>query len=144
MANAPFSKESFSDSVCWDAGGGSGAVADGEPGADEFAAGDCGVSAGGVCGAREASGVTEDAAEVVAADSEEERGGSKPGERSNEIKRWRGKEKDLGQRSQRKSTEVTETARRGKGRRFDGSGDCKLGARDDGAGGRKCADLGNG
>ena len=65
-------EKSFSDAVCGDAGGGSGAAADGESRADEFAAGDGGFSAGGVCGDGEAGGVAEDAAEVVAADSEEE------------------------------------------------------------------------
>jgi len=60
------------DAVCGDAGGGSGATADGESGVDEFVAGDGGVSAGGVCGGGEAGGVAEDAAEILAADTEEE------------------------------------------------------------------------
>ena len=65
-------EEGLYDAVCGDAGGGSGAAADGESGADEFVAGDSGVSAGGVCGGGEASGVAEDAAKIVAADTEEE------------------------------------------------------------------------
>ena len=61
---------SFSDTVCRDVGGGSGAAADGESSADEFTAGDGGVSASGVCRGGEACGVAEDEAEIVAADSE--------------------------------------------------------------------------
>ena len=66
-------EKSFPNAVCGDVGGGSGATADGESGADEFVAGNGGVSAGGVCGGGEAGGVAEDEAEIVAADTEVQR-----------------------------------------------------------------------
>jgi hypothetical protein len=71
VINAHVFTEGFPNAVCGVVGGGSGAAADGEPGADEFVAGDGGVSAGGICGDGEAGGVAEDEAEIVAANSEE-------------------------------------------------------------------------
>ena len=76
----------LSDAVCGNVGRRSGAAADGKSGADEFAAGDGGIPAGGIYGAAEAGGVAEDAKEIVVADSEEERDRGEGREGSKEMK----------------------------------------------------------
>ena len=75
MRDVEDGEEGISDEIRGAVGGGSGAAAGGESRADEFAAGDGGISAGGVSGGGEASGVAEGSETVVASNTEDERSG---------------------------------------------------------------------